>query len=567
MIDSNINGSEAIVKSLLNEGVNTIFGYPGGAIMPLYDALYKYQKLINHILVRHEQGAVHAAQGYARITQNAGVCIATSGPGAINLMTGIADAMMDSTPLICITGQVNESLLGTDAFQEADIISMTLPITKWNYQIVDANEIPYILSKAFFITSNGKPGPVLIDITKNAQLSILNNKFSHYKKYYHNIKNINKKIKHDNIFNIANEINNAQRPYLLAGNGILISKAQNVLKKFIDKTGIPVAVTLLGLSAFPHDHPKYVGMLGMHGNYSTNKMIQEADLIIGIGMRFDDRVTGNVNYFAKNAKIIHIDINESEIKKVIKNTHDYIVGDAFNIINMLLPLVAKKDHIQWINKFKTLDKEEKKHVIDSDINPQNGDISMGEVINMLSIKTKGNAIIVADVGQHQMYAARYYKYLNNNSYITSGGLGTMGFAIPASLGVQIGSPNQQVIVIVGDGGFQMTMQELGTISQYKLPIKIIILNNQYLGMVRQWQQLFFEKRYSFVSMQNPDFCKIADGFNIKNLLVKERHNLSNALDKMINSKEAFLLTIFVGKELNVFPMVPTGSSVSDIRLK
>ncbi len=562
-----INGSEAIIESLLNENVTTIFGYPGGAIMPLYDALYKYKHTINHILVRHEQGAVHAAQGYYRITGNIGICIATSGPGAINLLTGITDAMMDSTAIICITGQVNSNLLGTDAFQEADIISMTHSITKWNYQIVDCNSISDIIAKAFHIASTGRPGPILIDITKNAQLDKLNKKF-----YYSKCKHIDfylpkKKVIIKSLNNIATIINNAKRPYILAGHGIIISKAQDILEKFIDKTDIPIALTLLGLSAFPHDHINYVGMLGMHGNYSANKLIQEADLIIGIGIRFDDRVTGNVESFAINAKIIHIDIDAAEIKKIIKNTYEYIIGDANEILSLLLSLVEKRNHKKWLNMFKELDNEEVKHIIKNDINPISGNIKMGEVINLLSIKTKGNAVIVADVGQHQMYAARYYKYLKNSSYITSGGLGTMGFALPAALGVKIGAPNKQVIVIVGDGGFQMTMQELGTIKQNNLPIKIIILNNEYLGMVRQWQQLFFDKRYSYVAMQNPNFVKIAESFNIKGNKIINREDLNKGLDDMLNSNDAFLLDILVLRELNVFPMIPSGASVSDIRLQ
>lgn len=561
-----VNGSEAVIRALLEEGVDTIFGYPGGAIMPVYDALYNYQDKLNHILVRHEQGAAHAAQGYARISGKTGVCLVTSGPGATNLVTGIADAMMDSTPMVCITGQVFASLLGTDAFQEADVIGITAPITKWSYQITDADEIPEVFAKAFYIAGTGRPGPVLIDIAKCAQVAMMSRKLS-YKKC-ENIVSYRPRLqpKQNQVELAAQLINEARKPYLFVGHGVLIAEAEQELKAFVEKTGIPAACTLLGLSAIPTDHPLYVGMLGMHGNYSTNRLIGEADLVIGLGMRFDDRVTGNVAAFATSAKVIHIDIDPSEINKII--TADApVVGDAKEALKALLPLVEKRTHDSWLAEFKRLDKEEYEKVIKEDLFPVGGQIKMGEVIHRLSEKTQGKAAIVADVGQHQMEAARYYRFSQPDGYITSGGAGTMGFALPAAFGAKVGAPEREVIAIIGDGCFQMTLQELGTIWQSGLPVKIIILNNNYLGMVRQWQQLFFERRYSFVELKNPDFITIAKGFGIDGMRIQERDDLDSALDTLLNSDKAFLLEILVEKELNVFPMVPAGASVSDIRLE
>lgn len=561
-----LTGSEALILSLLEEDVDTIFGYPGGAIMPVYDALYHYQDRLNHILVRHEQGAAHAAQGYARVAGKPGVCLVTSGPGATNLVTGITDAMMDSTPIVCITGQVFANLLGTDAFQEADVMGITAPITKWSYQITNADEVPEIFAKAFHIASSGRPGPVLIDITKNAQVAIMSGDFQ-YKKCDKLISYRPRlKPRQEQVELAASLINSAKKPYLFVGHGVLISKSEKELEAFVEKTGIPAACTLLGLSAISADHPQYVGMLGMHGNYSTNRLINEADLIISLGMRFDDRVTGNVATFATQAKVVHIDIDPSEINKIIKADAP-VVGDAKEALKALLPLVEQRDRSAWLSEFKELDKEEFEKVIKGDLYPTEGQIKMGEVIRMLSEKTEGKAVVVADVGQHQMEAARYYRFNQTDGYITSGGSGTMGFALPAAFGAKVGAPGREVVAIIGDGCFQMTLQELGTIWQSELPVKIIILNNNYLGMVRQWQQMFFDCRYSFVELKNPDFITIAKGFGIEGMRISAREELDGALDTLLNDEKAFLLEILVEKELNVFPMVPSGASVSDIRLE
>lgn len=562
-----ITGAEAIMRCLLEEGVETIFGYPGGAIMPVYDALYDYTDRIHHILVRHEQGAAHAAQGYARVSGKPGICLVTSGPGATNLVTGIADALMDSTPMICIIGQVKDTLLGTDAFQEADVMNITSPITKWNYQITSADEIPEILAKAFYIANSGRPGPVVIDVTKNAQQDKMQEAFS-YKKckkltHYHP----RLVPKQEQVTAAAALINTARKPYLFVGHGVLISKAETELKAFVEKTGIPVASTLLGLSAFPVDHPLYVGMLGMHGNYGSNVLINEADLIIGLGMRFDDRVTGELSKFALNAKIVHIDIDPAEINKIM-HAHAPIVGDAKEVLNALLPYVEKKEHNSWLNQFRELNKLEFEKVVKNEIQPHaDGAITMGEVIHMLSDKTKGTATVIADVGQHQMIAARYYNFAKTDGWVTSGGMGTMGFALPAAFGVKVANPQREAIAVIGDGCFQMTLQELGTIAQSKLPVKIVILNNNYLGMVRQWQELFFNNRYSFVELQNPDFVAISKGFGVDGEKVNTRNELEQALDRMLNATTPYLLDITVLKQHNVFPMVASGSGVSEMRLE
>jgi acetolactate synthase-1/2/3 large subunit len=562
-----ITGAEAIMRCLLEEGVETIFGYPGGAIMPVYDALYDYMDRINHILVRHEQGAAHAAQGYARVSGKPGICLVTSGPGATNLVTGIADALMDSTPMICIIGQVKDTLLGTDAFQEADVINITSPITKWNYQITSADEIPEILAKAFYIANSGRPGPVVIDVTKNAQQDKMQNAFT-YKKcqklsHYHP----RLAPKADQVEAAAQLINEAKKPYLFVGHGVLISKAEAELKAFAEKTGIPVASTLLGLSAFPVEHPLYVGMLGMHGNYGSNVLINEADLIIGLGMRFDDRVTGELSKFALNAKVVHIDIDPAEINKIIKADAP-IVGDAKVVLKELLNKVEQKQHTEWLGEFKKLNTLEYEKVVKKEIQPHaDGAITMGEVVHMLSEKTKGTATVIADVGQHQMIAARYYNFARTDGWVTSGGMGTMGFALPAAFGVKVANPQREAIAIIGDGCFQMTLQELGTIAQSKLPVKIIILNNNYLGMVRQWQELFFNNRYSFVELQNPDFVAISKGFGVDGEKVTTREELEQALDRMLKATTPYLLDITVLKQHNVFPMVATGSGVSEMRLE
>ncbi len=553
------------MKSFIREGVDTIFGYPGGAIMPIYDALYDYKKEIRHILVRHEQGAAHAAEGYSRLKGKPGVCMATSGPGATNLVTGIADAMCDSIPMVCITGQVPMAALGTDAFQEAPIIGIVTPITKWCFQVTKAEEIPRAIAEAFHLAKSGRPGPVLVDITKNAQTDFF--EYDESAKYtFPTRKNDIEPDFTEQIKEAAALLNDAKQPYVLMGHGISISKAEKELKEFIEKSGIPVASTLLGLSSLSTDHQLYMGMLGMHGNYSTNKLTNQADVVLAVGMRFDDRVTGKVSGYLPNAKVIHVDIDRAELDKVIK-AHIPIHSDAKKFLTAITPLMKKRDHSAWVKQFKTLDAEEKKEVSEPELHPKDGEITMAEVIRMLSDKTKGTAAIVADVGQHQMVAARYYEFKRPDSYITSGGLGTMGFALPAAMGAKVADPKREVVAIIGDGSFQMTLQELGTIRQEKLAVKIIILNNRHLGMVRQWQELFFEERYSFVHMDNPDFNKIADGFSIPNELVEERKDLSKALDRLLKAKGSYLLDVRVQKDENVFPMIPSGATIDEIRIR
>jgi acetolactate synthase-1/2/3 large subunit len=558
-----VTGAEALLKALVQLGVKTIYGYPGGAIMPVYDALYDYTDKIRHILVRHEQGASHAAEGEARITGKPGVCMATSGPGATNLVTGIADAMMDSVPMVAITGQVASHLLGTDAFQETDIIGITTPITKWNYQVTSPDEVVEVVVKAYKIANEGRPGPVLIDITKDAQMGMTEYEFP-------------KDIKIDGFQPVtapnprqiqfaAEMLNDAKKPLMLVGHGILISHASKELVEFSEKSAIPVASTLHGLSAFPTGHKNYVGYLGMHGNYSPNMLTNQADVILAVGMRFDDRVTGRVSDYAKHAKVIHIDIDPAELNKNIK-AEIPIVADAKPALVALSKYIKKVDHSKWIQEFKTMDKDEYEKVIKHDLNPGKGQIKMAEVVNMISEKTKGEAIIVPDVGQHQMVAARYYKFAKPDSFITSGGAGTMGFSLPAAIGAKVAAPKREVVAVIGDGGFQMTMQELMTISQEQLPVKIIILNNNFLGMVRQWQQLFYEKRYSFVDMTNPDFVKMAEACFIDAEKVTDRKDLDKALNRTLQSKKPYLLEVVVEKETNVFPMIPTGASVDEVRL-
>ncbi len=561
----NISGSEALLKILIAENTEVIFGYPGGAIMPVYDALWNYKAKLNHVLVRHEQGAIHAAQGFARTSGKVGVVFATSGPGATNLVTGLADAMIDSTPVVCITGQVYAHLLGTDAFQETDVINITTPVTKWNYQITDATEIPSVLAKAFYIARSGRPGPVLIDITKNAQLQMFN--YNGYTKCNH-IRSYRPKpiVRKEYVQEAAKLINNAKKPFVIFGQGVILGKAEKEFKNFIEKGGLPAAWTILGLSALPTDHPLNVGMLGMHGNYGPNVLTNECDVLIAVGMRFDDRVTGRLDKYAKQAKVIHLDIDPSEIDKNVKTTVP-VWGDCKETLPLLTKLIDKKDHSKWIAKFAEYAKEEVDTCITEELNPTTEQLSMGEVINLLNELTGGDAVMVTDVGQHQMVTCRYAKFNQSKSNVTSGGLGTMGFALPAAIGAKYGASDRTVIAIIGDGGFQMTLQELGTIMQENINVKIIILNNQFLGMVRQWQELFHEKRYSFTDMKSPDFVALAKAYNIDGQRVSERDKLNGALKEMLASNNSYLLEVMVGKENNVFPMVPQGCSVAEIRLK
>ena len=563
MKNNKISGAEAVIRCLLEEGVDLVYGYPGGAIMPVYDELYKFQDQLHHVLVRHEQGATHAAQGFARATGKVGVAIATSGPGATNLVTGIADAQIDSTPMVCITGQVGKHLLGSDAFQETDIIGISTPVTKWNYQITEASEIPEIMAKAFYIARSGRPGPVLIDITKNAQFDEI--EFS-YKKCT-NIRSYNPKptLNLEKVKEAAALINTAKKPYIIFGQGVILSEAEAELRALVEKSGIPAAWTLLGLSAMPTDHPLNVGMVGMHGNYGPNVLTNECDVLIALGMRFDDRVTGNLATYAKQAKVIHFEIDSAEVDKNVKTTVA-VLADLKESLTALLPLIEKNSHESWHNEFKEKYKIELEAVINDELKPKKEGISMGETIEMINKHSKGDAIMVSDVGQHQMFTCRYAKFNSTKSNITSGGLGTMGFALPAAIGAKMGMPDREVVAIIGDGGFQMTIQELGTIFQTKVPVKIVVLNNEFLGMVRQWQQLFFDKRYASTEMINPNFIAIAEGYHIKAKKVTKREDLDAAVAEMMASKESYFLEVMVEKENNVFPMIPTGASVADIRL-
>ncbi|RZA02189.1 MAG: biosynthetic-type acetolactate synthase large subunit [Sphingobacteriaceae bacterium] len=560
-----VTGSVALLEALIAEGTDTIFGYPGGAIMPIYDALYDYNDKLDHVLVRHEQGGIHAGQGYARTSGRVGVVFATSGPGATNLVTGLADAQIDSTPLVCITGQVFAHLLGTDAFQETDVINITTPVTKWNYQVTDANEIPEIIAKAFYIAKSGRPGPVLIDITKNAQLQKF--AYSGYTPCNH-IRSYRPKpiVRPQYIEEAAKLINEAKKPFILWGQGVLLGSAEQEFKTFVEKSGIPAAWTILGAGAIPTDHPLNVGMLGMHGNYGPNVMTNECDVLIAIGMRFDDRVTGRLDKYAKQAKVIHLDIDPAEIDKNVKTTVP-VWGDCKETLPLLTAAVEAKQHTEWVNKFREYNQKEIEAVIHDELNPTEGEMTMGEVLKQLNELTKGDAVIVTDVGQHQMVACRYAQFNNTRSNVTSGGLGTMGFALPAAIGAKYGAQDKTVVAIIGDGGFQMTCQELGTIMQSGVDVKIIILNNRFLGMVRQWQELFHERRYSFVDIQSPDFVALAAAYGIKGKTINERTDLQGALKEMVESKGSYLLEVMVTKENNVFPMVPQGCSVSEIRLK
>ena len=560
----NITGAEAIIHCLLAEGVDLIYGYPGGSIMPVYDELYKFQYKLTHIRTKHAQGATHAAQGYARVSGKVGVAIATSGPGATNLVTGLADAQIDSTPMVCITGQVGRHLLGTDAFQETDIIGISTPVTKWNYQITEASEIPEILAKAFYIARSGRPGPVLIDITKNAQFESLDFIYEKCTKVRSYIPT--PVASKESLSEAAALINTAKKPFIIFGQGVILSEGEKEFKDFVEKSGIPAAWTVLGLSALETSHPLNVGMVGMHGNYGPNMLTNECDVLITIGMRFDDRVTGNLETYAKQAKVIHFEIDPAEIDKNVKTTVA-VLGDAKVSLRNILPLINKNTHEDWLKNFHEHYEIEYEQVIKNDLYPTKPGLTMGEAIRILNEKSGNKAIIVTDVGQHQMVACRYAGFSQTKSNVTSGGLGTMGFALPAAIGAKMGAPDREVVAIIGDGGYQMTIQELGTIFQNKTAVKIMVLNNEHLGMVRQWQELFFESRYASTVMSNPDFVKIAAGYDIEAARVSERDQLAGAIEKMMAHKGPYFLEVCVENEHNVFPMIPTGASVSEIRLK
>lgn len=565
MNQDRITGREALIKSLLDEGVDTIFGYPGGQIIPVFDALYDYKDKINHILVRHEQGATHAAQGYARTSGRVGVALVTSGPGATNAVTGIADAMLDSTPVVVIAGQVPTSLLGSDAFQEADVVGIAQPISKWSYQVRRAEDIPSAVARAFYIASSGRPGPVVLDITKDAQNGLMESAYEYKKATFIRSYQPKPDIKQEEIDVAAKIINEAKKPLVLLGQGVILGNAENEFLAFIEKSGIPTASTILGLSAIPSDHPLFVGMLGMHGNVGPNMKTNECDVLIGIGMRFDDRVTGDLETYAKQAKIIHFDIDKSEINKNVAVT-TRVLGDVKETLPLVTDLLQEKTYPEWISEFKDCYKQEYDAVIRNELFPESGQLKMGEVINKVSEATDNKAVLVTDVGQHQMMAVRYFKYSQSRSVVTSGGLGTMGFGLPASIGAKYGAKDRTVCLFVGDGGIQMTIQELGTIMQYGVDVKIILLNNHFLGMVRQWQELFFNERYSETVMKNPDFVKIAEAYTIPSRRVETREELDEAITEMINTKGAYFLDVQVETKGMVYPMVPAGASVTNILL-
>ena len=563
MENKKITGAEAFIRSLLSEGVDTIFGYPGGAIMPVFDALYDFDKHVNHILTRHEQGATHAAQGYARVSGKVGVCLVTSGPAATNAITGIGDAMMDSTPMVVITGQVGAALLGTDAFQEIDVVGITQPITKWAYQIRRAEDIVWAVARAFYIARSGRPGPVVLDFTKNAQFQEVEFEYKPctFIRSYQPIPQVDP----SQIELAAQLINQAKKPFALVGQGVVLSNAEQELKEFLKKANIPAAWTLLGASAMATNFPLNKGFLGMHGNVGPNMKTNECDVLIAIGMRFDDRVTGDLKTYAKQAKIVHLDIDISEINKNVKADAP-VLGSAKDTLPALTQMLNVADHAEWISSFKEHDDKEFEKVIQKEVHPTSGEITMGEVIHKVSEATHNNAILVTDVGQNQMMAARYFKFSKTRSMVTSGGLGTMGFGIPAAMGAKMGAPERTVCMFSGDGGFQMTIQELGTIMQEQIGVKMIILNNHFLGMVRQWQEMFFEERYSFTKMQNPDFIAIAKAYRIDGTEVHVREELDAAIADMLKDDKPYLLVVNVEMKGMVFPMIPTGASVSNILL-